>query len=139
MVSYQIFIRKNQKMRYLLCLLGAIGMLTSLSSCYYDNPVIEIEDVSFNDDLIPIFEASCLGAGCHSDGGPPPILTASKAYDALIQGSSHAGVPYVITETPDESSLMHELDSGDMPPAGKLPLESIEKVRKWMAEGAEDN
>jgi len=116
-----------------------IGVLTSLSSCYYDNPVIEIEDVSFNDDLIPIFEGSCLGAGCHSDGGPPPILTALKAYDELISGQSHTGVPYVITATPDESSLMLELDSGDMPPAGKLPEASIEKVRKWMAEGAENN
>ena len=47
-------------MRYLICLLCTIGVLTSLSSCYYDNPVIEIEDVSFNDDLIPIFETSCL-------------------------------------------------------------------------------
>lgn len=126
-------------MRHLFCLLCVIGVLTSLSSCYYDNPVIEIEDVSFNDDLIPIFEGSCLGAGCHSDGGPPPILTALKAYDELISGQSHTGVPYVITATPDESSLMLELDSGDMPPAGKLPEASIEKVRKWMAEGAENN
>ena len=126
-------------MRYLICLVCVIGVLTSLSSCYYDNPGIEIMDVSFNDDLIPIFEASCLGAGYHQDGGPAPILTAAKAYDELIQGDSHTGVPYVITETPDESSLMLELDSGDMPPAGKLPAASIEKVRKWMAEGAENN
>jgi len=126
-------------MRYLICLLCTIGVLTTLSSCYYDNPVIEIEDVSFNDDLIPIFATSCLGSGCHDTGGLSPILTADKAYNELINGSSHTGVPYVITETPDESSLMLELDSGDMPPGNNLPAASIEKIRKWMAEGAENN
>jgi hypothetical protein len=120
-------------------LLCVAGLFASMSSCYYDNPVIEIENVSFNDDVIPIFETSCLGAGCHQVGGPPPVLTADRAYDALINGSTPTGTPYVIVATPNESSLMMELDNGEMPPAGSLPQLNIEQVRKWMSDGAKDN
>ena len=68
------------------------------SGCYYDNPSeIIIDEVSFNDDVIPIFVASCLGIGCHEDGGPPPNLLPEKAYDEL-QGFNVQGIPYLNLE-----------------------------------------
>jgi hypothetical protein len=143
--EFEIFLRcyihgiKNENMRYLIYLLYATWVLVSLSSCYYDNPPpIEIEEVSFNDDVIPIFETSCIGSGCHQDGGVEPDLTPSEAYESL-QGLNHDGEPYINVGEPDESALMEELDTGEMPPGSNLPQVLIETIRTWMAEGAKDN
>ncbi len=126
-------------MRTLLLSLFVLSIIAVHTGCYYDNPSeIIIDEASFNKDVIPIFEASCLGVGCHEDGGPPPNLLPENAY-AQLQGNNVQGIPYLNVQNPDESILMDELDSGSMPTSGKLPQAEIETVRKWMQDGALNN
>ncbi len=127
-------------MKFLIISMLAFTIITMYSACAYDNPPpIEIEGISFSDDVIPIFETSCVSTGCHATGGIDPILTADKAFESLQEGIGHDGNPFIDVESPDESALMEELDSGKMPPGGNLPQLDIETIRTWMAEGAKDN
>jgi hypothetical protein len=135
-----LFLLKLSVMRFLFISLIVFTILTVHSACAYDNPPpVEIEGVSFNEDVIPIFEISCVSSGCHTNGGIDPILTADKAYESLQNGIGHDGNPFIDVESPDESALMEELDSGKMPPGTNLPQFDIETIRTWMAEGAKDN
>ena len=55
-----------------------ILMSIFIASCTYEK--IEEEDglpqdVSFQDDIIPMFNANCNSVGCHNDGGIAPDLS----------------------------------------------------------------
>ncbi|WP_159520329.1 hypothetical protein [Sunxiuqinia indica] len=86
--------------------------------------------VSFENDIVPIFEAKCIG--CHKAGGikPTPDLTADKAYNS-ISG-------YINLTTPEESEIYTKAS-----PAGnhaaKYSTNEAALVRGWIAQGAENN
>ena len=113
-------------------------LIVGVSGCYYDNyPAITgvDEDVSFVDDLVPIWNASCNSTGCHSSGGISPDLTASKAYSDLVDGG------FVNVESPESSSLYRSLigEISLMPVSGKLADSEISLVLGWIQQGALDN
>jgi hypothetical protein len=45
----------------------------------------------------------------------------------------------VIAGKPDSSLLYQKLKTGKMPPAGKLPADQFELVKKWIAQGAKND
>jgi len=109
------------------------------SSCAYDQileeEIVVTEPVSFSDDLIPIFNASCNMAGCHN-GSVAPDLRASNAYNALISGS------YVNTANPPSSELyLWMTGSGgrlQMPPGGTNATNNA-IILAWIEQGALNN
>ncbi len=88
----------------------------------------------FQNDIMPIFVASCYGSGCH-DKGIAPSLTAADAYDQLIQ------LGYVDTTDAANSKLYVRMisTSSPMPPAGPLPAEKTTKILAWIKKGALNN
>ena len=115
-----------------------IAVIISVAGCYYDKyPAIEgvSRDVSFVDDIVPIFNASCNSAGCHSTGGIGPDLTAGVGYRALNNGG------YINLEAPENSSLYRSMtgETSLMPPTGKLADTELSLVLGWIAQGALDN
>lgn len=102
---------------------------------YPDVPIDIQEDVSFELDIIPIFNASCNSAGCHNAGGIAPDLSEANAYDALTTGA------YYNLDTPAESELYQWMSGNRSIP---MPLSGADAaynalVLQWITEGALDN
>ena len=126
--------------KYQAIVLLLIFGLVSIVGCYYDNTIIndnqEISGtVSFNDDIITIFNKDCNTSGCHNTGGIKPDLSPSNAYDALTNGN------YLNNENPEESELYQWMKgnrSGPMPVSG--PNNSYNaRILAWIKQGSLNN
>lgn len=127
------------KFKFLTIVSSAI-LVFALTACYYD-AVLEpltpeiTDEVSFANDIIPIFNKSCNTSGCHNTGGIKPDLTASKAFNALTTGN------YINATSPEDSELYQWIRgkrSTPMPLSG--PDASINAaVLAWIKQGAKNN
>ena len=107
----------------------------SFSSCTNEDCKTSV-NLSFSNDIQPIFNDNCATSGCHNaaakQGGLD--LSAGKSYAELNKGGSG----YINISKPTSSVLYSEMKS-DMPPSGKLDDCTLEKIEKWMAQGAKNN
>ena len=116
-----------------------LGLLIGgLAGCEYDEVLPEqppSTDLSFQADILPIFNEGCNTSGCHGVGEFKPDLSPANAYTALFEGS------YIDTIVP-ENSLLYRWMLGDegapMPPTGTDAFYNA-SVLKWISEGAKDN
>jgi len=95
------------------------------------------KEVSFANDIIPVFNQSCSISGCHGSGGANPDLTASKAYNALVNGG------YINLADPKSSKLYMRL-TGKLTPAMPLggssnPSNINALVLTWITQNAKNN
>lgn len=95
------------------------------------------KEVSFSNDIIPIFSQKCGISGCHSSGGINPDLTIAKAYNSLMNGG------YINLADPKNSKLYLRL-TGKVPPA--MPLSATNNpsninalVLTWITQKATNN
>jgi hypothetical protein len=122
--------------------------------------------VSLRSDLLPIFAPSCAFSACH--GGKPTdsnngvyLGSATGTTDAvavrtaLLATSKTIDMPYVTPGDPAKSYLMHKMDGDQctlatrcsggscgagMPSGGPLlEVAKRDTVRRWIAQGAQDN
>jgi len=109
-------------------------LLFSLNSCYYDVIVTEdmdeTEQVSFRNNIVPVFQASC--TSCHDGEITEPDFTANAAYSSLTKGN------YVSVTNPESSTLIRKI-RGDHPYAGALTETEIQWIIRWMEDGAANN
>ncbi len=130
-----------------------IGVLLMIQSCYYEYPPepspINLDNVSFKRDVLPVLSNTCAIAECH-DGTKYPDLRADTvygnvtyAYRDLVIGSPSStpkGETFVNTTFPDKSVLLDAILNGvggiDMPPDGALSARDIDLIRAWMLKGA---
>lgn len=121
---------KNFKTLVFIVLAGFV-----LSSCEYEwiqpekTPVPT--EVSFSNDLIPIFDNGCNTGVCHGAGATAPDLTPANAYNALMDGG------FVNTDTPEASSLYTTMATGTMKNYTTPGDEDI--VLGWIQQGAKNN
>ncbi len=114
--------------------------LISFGGCYYDNSIVDGNeefsgDVSFNNDVIVIFNKDCNTSGCHNTGGIKPDLSSASAYNSLINGN------YLNTENPEESELyqwMKGNKSIPMPVSGPN-ISYNAKILAWIKQGSLNN
>ena len=95
------------------------------------------KEVSFVNDIIPIFNQKCSISGCHNSGGHIPELTASKAYNALVIGG------FIDLADPKNSKLFMRL-TGKLTPAMPLigstnPSNINALVLTWITQKAKNN
>ncbi len=113
-----------------------IGLSLMVTGCYYDD-IAGFEglptNVSFKNDVDPIFSKNCVTSGCH-DAIPShdPSLVSENSYNSLIEGQ------YVNTTEPEKSTLYVALNSG-MPPSGPLSVNDMKIILAWITEGAKNN
>lgn len=99
-----------------------------------------------------IFSPTCATAGCHSSGARSGslVLEEGSSFGNLVNiDSTESDLKRVLPGGPDNSYLIHKLNgtqssvggSGSQMPLGSSPLseEAIQKIREWIAAGAEDN
>jgi hypothetical protein len=126
---------------YLACLVYGITFF----SCSQDNMDSQVchtllpDTVSFQEDIIPIFNSSCSLPDCHSGDQPTGHLNLE---DSLAYGQlTKPGSGYINTSKPAHSILYSMLNSlsQPMPPDGKLDPCEIELILNWIEQGAQDN
>jgi hypothetical protein len=108
--------------------------------CYKDRTVVSetgaeiTRPVSFANDIIPIFNASCNTSGCHNAGGKAPDLSVTNAYKALTNGYINAG--------DSQASELYQWMIGKrgMPmPTNGINKEYNSLVLAWIKQGAQNN
>jgi hypothetical protein len=120
----------------------AFAGLLIFSGCYKDRTVTNVDtgqvvtkEVSFANDVIPIFNTSCSLSGCHSSGGKSPDLTSSKAYTSLVNGN-HLNIA-----EPTASNIylwMTGKKSTPMP-VGGVNNSYASTMLAWIQQGAKNN
>ena len=109
-----------------------------LTSCEWSQiePVDVLpENVSFGNDLIPIFTQSCNSVGCHNSGGISPDLSEENGFNDITSGNM------LNIDNPENSELyirMIDVQS-PMPISGILSKTQTDKVLVWIIEGAQNN
>jgi len=107
-----------------------------MSSCKYDyilpEVVAPVSDVSFSQDVTPIFTAKCIS--CHKAGNTSPDLTAANAFAQIMSAN------LVNATTPAESKLY----TFPSPTTGthtwkKYSAKEAATVLQWIKEGAKNN
>lgn len=93
--------------------------------------------VDYHRDVQPILEAKCYD--CHQGGKAKGELWLDSLA-GVLKGGEEEG-PAVVPGKPEESSLLHRVTTEDedlvMPPKGeRLSKEEVEKLQKWIAQGA---
>lgn len=90
---------------------------------------------SFAIDILPIFQTDCIT--CHGGAGGLDL----ESYQGIIQGGVSG--PVLDPTDPDDSLILKRLDgrvTPTMPLDGPLlPSPEIDRIRQWIAEGAQDN
>jgi hypothetical protein len=119
----------------------ASGMLFLLAGCYKDTTVLVQQDVtktvSFNGDLMPIFNKSCNMMGCHNAGGQVPNLSPGNALRSLNEEDM------INVDDPENSEIMGWL-TGKLKPAMPLgaatnPSNINGLMLAWIKQGAKNN
>lgn len=140
-------------MRLRLCLL-AVGFLALGCEDEGTGPFVDdlpIEDVSFANEIQPLFTRSCARAGCHLGGNPQAGLTLSAgvAYAEIVDvdADTYPG-KRIAPGDPDASVLYRKILSsssasgfGTRMPQGGPYFSAVEEatLRIWIEEGALDN
>lgn len=85
------------------------------------------EEVSFQEDIIPVFESKCVA--CHN-GSLEPDLQPENAYESLTSNG------YVNTQDPESSELYTILQGSHDARATELEKQTI---LAWIRQGADNN
>ena len=107
------------------------------SSCKYDfilpEVVVPVSDVSFAEDVAPIFSTGDKCISCHKPGGTSPDLTAANAYAQIMAN-------YVNTATPEESVIYaYPAPTTSTHMRRKYTAGEANIILQWIEEGAENN
>ena len=88
--------------------------------------------VSFQEDVLPILQASCAVQFCHAGPNPPKGLNL-ETYAGFEKGN-------VFNPGDSEKSVViRRIDGGGMPPGGPLPDDQIQLFKDWIDQGAKNN
>ena len=110
-----------------------------LTGCYKEiikpdlpvDPNAPPKQVSFNNELKPLFAASCTDVGCHVSGSHKPYLTADVSYLQIVGGG------FVNLALPKKSILYMKV-YGEMGEYIPSPA-NRQKVYDWIRNGAPNN
>jgi len=129
------------RLRIALAFAALVLVLLGVSACYNVTTIDLTGDfaidreVSFANDIVPIFEKNCAISGCHITGGQKPDLSATQAITSLTNGN------YMDLAVPENSEIYAWLTGkrgAVMPLSGSDP-EINAFVLAWIEQGAQNN
>lgn len=112
-------------------LIGLGAVLFTVNSCKHEGvPADQLEQVCFNEQILPIFQNSCGTSGCHDSRGEAGYVFTDYAsiMKAINPGNADKSKAYqAITST-------FQL----MPPDNALPMSKRTLIRIWIEQGAKE-
>ena len=116
-----------------------LAVVVGLASCYKDVIIPELatdpdgppRQVSFQNELAPLFNTNCALSGCHVSGAHKPYLTPDVSYQQIVNGG------FVNTALPKESTL-YKMVYGEMAQYISSSADK-QKVYDWIRNGAPNN
>jgi hypothetical protein len=125
------------KIRILKPLGYLIAALLLFTSCEYEfivpEEIVLPEEVSFMDDIIPIFDNSCNTTGCHTAGHFAVDLTPDNAFQDIFAKNM------VDLDNPEDSPLYAKLVEVGGTHDGRSTPEQQQLILKWIQQGAQNN
>jgi hypothetical protein len=114
------------------------GCKDQITAANIDNRIIPDSNVSYSQDLQPVFNIKCANAGCHEDA------TRAGGISLTTCANTKADPSIVFPGEPDNSRLVWAVEgigNYPMPPVGYPPLTAnqIKGIRTWIKEGADCN
>jgi len=119
-----------------LSLLAILFLMAFFNACDYEfiqPKKIVVNDVSFKNAVVPIFNQKCNMSGCHTVGHFKVDLTPENAYNDLFAKN------LINKVKPEESKIYVKLLSTSGIHAGKTTPTEQSTILKWIQEGAKDN
>ncbi len=120
----------KMKNRFLLLFISAFWLNGCYSDMINEELLDENTEISFSEDVIPIFKNSCIS--CHGSDYASPVLTSEKAYESLMSEG------YVDTADAESSILIQQLND-DHPYEGAITDKELQMIVLWIKQGAYDN
>jgi hypothetical protein len=103
------------------------------------NIVFPTSNVSFQAQVLPLFNQACNFSGCHGSDALQSVVKLTSWGELMVSG---AGVGAVIPGQPNNSTLVKRIEGqgARMPPTGyPLNQNQINGIRAWIVEGAKNN
>lgn len=122
---------KPDKIYLALALMVAVSTFAWTTSCTHTANIVELPEVCFTGDVLPIFINNCAIAGCHDGGGGQESHLALNNYTDIVRD--------IVPGNPGGSRLYQTMISkwgNMMPPNQPLSLENRTKIRVWIEQGA---
>ncbi len=129
-------------------LLFATSMIVLTTAC-----VTNVEDqvppeitgsVSYSEKIQPIFNNSCGGSACHTNGGNANNVNLASYQTAINSIGQQYGSLVIVPDSSDISPLSDKLNSnpefGSKMPIGRsISAQEIAEIRTWIDQGAQNN
>lgn len=93
------------------------------------------DTVYYARDIQPVFNANCLGSGCHNGSSPADGIDLTTFLKAMSSGKIK---PYNASGSKLYQAILETDPNDRMPPAGALPSDKIALIQKWIQQGAKD-
>jgi len=107
-------------------------------------PEITDEIISYASQIQPVFNNSCGGAGCHTNGGNANGVNLNNYQTTINSVGASYGILIVIPDSADISPLVDKLrpnpeNGNQMPLSGSISSSDIGNIIAWINQGAQDN
>lgn len=89
-------------------------------------------DTVYFNEILPLITSNCAGSGCHDAATKADGVQLTDYSTIISTGRVKAGLP-------NSSKMYNEMNSGSMPPSGRLSQDIIDKINKWIKQGAKNN
>ncbi|MEP1305161.1 MAG: c-type cytochrome domain-containing protein [Balneola sp.] len=107
-------------------------------------PEIPDEPISYASDIQPIFNNTCGGGFCHTNGDNTNGVNLDSYQNSITSmGSSYGGL-IIVPSNADNSPLVDKLGSNPefgsrMPSTGSISSSDVGKIIAWINQGAQNN
>jgi hypothetical protein len=121
---------KFDKIYLSIALLLIIITLSWITSCTHQANIVDVPEICFERDVLPVFINNCAISGCHDGGGESRM-----ALDNYVD-ISHSVVPGNPGSSRTYQAITATWGENRMPPNRPLSLENRTIIRLWIEQGA---
>lgn len=124
--------------------LGFLVLSNCMSNIEDQVPEIPDEPISYVNQIQPIFNATCGGGFCHTNGDNANNVNLDSYQNTVNSMGSSYGKLIVIPDSADVSPLVDKLGNtpefgSRMPLSGSISSSDVGKIIAWINQGAQNN